>query len=100
MTNKHTKIFLLLLFPLFSTPLMAKVSIELYNCYGSPYKMMISGRVLETKEHQEQKRDDGWFTNSWHKLKHLINSEVKNEPITVTIGRLEKSPWRQRRPSI
>jgi len=90
MTNKHTKIFLLLLLPLFSTPLMAKVSIELYNCYGNPYKMMISGRVLETKEHQEQKRDDAWFKNSWHKLKHLINSEVKNEAISVKIGELEK----------
>lgn len=89
MRIKHKNILVTILI-LNSITLFADTNIQITSCYGSPYKMMISGRVLETKEHQEQKRDDGWFKNSWHKLKHLINSEVKNEAISVKIGELEK----------
>lgn len=75
-----------------TTTLFSDTEIQITSCYGNPHKLIVEGRVLDNdkEEHNEQKSDDGWFKNSWHKLKHLINNEIKNEPITLKVAQLEK----------
>ncbi len=80
--NRFTLLLMLSCFTL----LRADTNIEIYVAYGNPYKLMVEGRVLDKRVHQEATKKDNWLQNSWNKLKYLVNDEVKNEPITLMVN--------------
>ena len=69
------------------SPLLSESDIEVYTAYGNPHRAVIEGRVLNEREFTESSVKDSWLKNTWRKLKHVVNDEEKNAPITLTIGR-------------
>ncbi len=67
-------------------PLLADADIQLQLCYGNPHELIVEGRVLEERIFKESSKEDSWLKNTWNKVKQLVNDEVKNEKLTLTIG--------------
>jgi phosphatidate phosphatase APP1 len=79
------KLLLLLLLP-FTIYAENRADIQLQTCYGNPHQLLIEGRVLYERKFDESSKDDSWVKNGWQKMKHLLNDEVKNEKLTLTVG--------------
>lgn len=80
---KKTILLILLSF----NSLLAQPNIEVYNCYGNSYELIVEGRVLTERSFKESKKKDSWLSNAWENLGHLINDETKNTPITLEIDK-------------
>ncbi len=69
--------------------LIAQDVIHIYSCYGNAKNMIVEGRILDEREFQETKKEDGMFTNAWRKLGHILNDERKNVPVTLRLDKKE-----------
>ena len=75
----------LFLFYLLSSQLINADIIDVYHCFGNDRRLIVEGRVLDPREFDTTKKDDGFIKNIWRKLGHLINDERKNSEILMQI---------------
>jgi len=68
-----------------TTSLFAQNDIEIYNCYGNSHKVIVEGRLLHKKTQSIASKDDNLFQNLWRKTGQLINNEIKNENLSLTL---------------
>ncbi len=58
----------------------------LYDSYGSSDRFVIEGRVIEAKKQAAAKNDDAWYSNLWHNLRTLKNSDREGVKLTVKVS--------------
>jgi len=66
--------------------MIAKDTIEIYNCYGNDKRVIVQARVLDAHKFTEAKKDDDIFTNLKRKLGIIFNDERENVNITIEIN--------------
>jgi len=76
---KKTLLFTLLLL----NPLLSQDTIEVHTCYGNAHELIVEGRLLDEHEFKERSKEDSWFKNLWKKLQQVVNSEIKDAPMTL-----------------
>ena len=65
----------LFLFSFLSWQIINADVIDIYHCYGNDKRLIVEGRVLDPREFDTTKKDDGFVKNIWRKLGHLINNK-------------------------
>lgn len=80
------KCFLLYLLLLPTAVWAAGNQVLLYDSYGSSDHFVLEGRVIEAKKQAASKNDAAWYSNLWHKLRTLKNSDREGVQLTITVG--------------
>ncbi|CAA6800556.1 MAG: Unknown protein [uncultured Sulfurovum sp.] len=76
----------ILLFTLFLlNPLLSEDTIQVHTCYGNAHELIVEGRLLDENLFIERSQSDSKSTNLWNKLGQMLNSEIKNTPMTLVL---------------
>ena len=65
---------------------MPQDNIHLYYAFGNETSIMIEGRLLEERVFKVVEKSDTIRVNIWRKLKQLVNDEIKNQTVTLSVA--------------